>query len=226
MEAYDILVARGVSRLCHFTLFKNLTHILSDEKGILASNSISPDTRTVNDRYRHDGLIDHVCCSIQYPNSWFLENATLKNEDSVFQDWVVVFINLKILDHSDAQFCPCNASKGRGYYINSDMTKVDMVFADSLDTFKHPRPLTMLSSCPTDGQAEILIRNNVPRSFIIGLAVADDIVAKRLHAMLLVMNLNNLPIYVAPDIFTRKWSRMVRIGVQPNEYLFSNEEES
>ena len=33
MSAYDILAARGVNRLCHFTKFQSLTHIIPSEAG-------------------------------------------------------------------------------------------------------------------------------------------------------------------------------------------------
>jgi len=68
MSAYDILTARGVNRLCHFTKFQNLTHIILSETGILASNSIRQDTKNVTDKERFDGELDYVCCAVQYPN--------------------------------------------------------------------------------------------------------------------------------------------------------------
>ena len=39
MSAYDILLSRGVTRLCHFTKLQSLTHIISSEQGVLASGS-------------------------------------------------------------------------------------------------------------------------------------------------------------------------------------------
>ena len=49
MSAYDILTTRGVTRLCHFTKFQNLTHIITSADGVLASSSIRQDTKNVND---------------------------------------------------------------------------------------------------------------------------------------------------------------------------------
>ena len=73
MSAYDILTTRGVTRLCHFTKLQNLTHIITSADGVLASSSIRQDTKNVNDVARYDGELDFVCCSVQYPNSWFLK---------------------------------------------------------------------------------------------------------------------------------------------------------
>ena len=52
-----------------------LTHILSSNEGILASDSIRSDVKTVTDINRYDGELEYVCCSIEYPNSWFLSKA-------------------------------------------------------------------------------------------------------------------------------------------------------
>ncbi|MCM1145466.1 MAG: DUF4433 domain-containing protein, partial [Lachnoclostridium sp.] len=112
MGALDILKSRGVSRLCHFTKLQNLTHILSSESGILASNSIRSDIKNVTDEERYDNELNYICCSVEYPNSWFLKKAIENNRDQIFRDWVVLYIDLDILAYKKAKFCPCNASKG------------------------------------------------------------------------------------------------------------------
>ena len=177
MSAYDILVVRGVTRLCHFTKLQNLTHIITSEGGVLASNSIRQDTKNVNDTARYDGELDSVCCSVQYPNSWFLKKAMQNNLNKIFKDWVVLYIDLAILKYKNAKFCPCNASKANGAYIEGNMDNIDSIFSASVSTFDYPRSAKMLSCCPTDGQAEILIENNIPREYIQGIAVGNEDVA-------------------------------------------------
>jgi len=225
VSAYDILNARGVTRLCHFTKLQNLTHIITSEDGILASNSIRQDTKNVNDTARYDGELDFVCCTIQYPNSWFLKDARQRNPDLVFRDWVVLYIDLSILNKRQAKFCPCNAGRMLGAYINSNMDCIDSIFAKYVSTFRYPRASDMLSSCPTDGQAEILIENNIPREFISGIAVGNEDVAARVYAMLKLYAMEHIPLYIAPDVLTPAWSRMARAGHRPNEVLCSWPEE-
>ena len=217
MSAYDVLVARGVTRLCHFTKLQSLTHIITSENGILASKSIRQDTKNVNDTARYDGELDHVCCTIQYPNSWFLKRAIQDNHDKIFSDWVVLYINLTILKHKIAKFCPCNASRSKGAYIEGNMDYIDSIFANSVSTFRFPRSTRMLSSCPTDGQAEILIKDSIPREYIIGIAVGNKDVARRVYAMLKIYGLEHIPIYIAPDVLTPNWSNMIKNGHQPDE---------
>ena len=224
MSAFDILTARGVTRLCHFTLLKNLTHIISSENGILASDSIRYDTKTVNDSKRYDGKPNYVCNSVEYPNSWFLNNATDNNSDKIFKDWVVLYIDLRILNIKKAKFCPCNAAKGKGRYIEDNLENISSIFNSNV--LNYNRTSNMISACPTNGQAEILIKDNIPREYIVGIAVGNEDIAKRVYAMLTMYSINNIPIYIAPDVLTTRWSTMVRNGHRPNEIRCNWSEES
>lgn len=219
MSAYDILTARGVTRLCHFTKFQNLTHIIPSKTGVLASNSIRQDTKNVTDNERYDNELDYVCCSVQYPNSWFLKKAMQNNTDKIFNDWLVLYIDLSILNYQKAKFCPCNASKGNGIYINDNMEEIDSIFAISVPTFSYPRSPSMFASCPTDGQAEILIKDSIPREYIIGIVTGNEDVAKRVYAMLKIYNVERIPVCVAPDVITPNWSSMIKKGCMPDETI-------
>lgn len=217
MSAYDILTRRGVTRLCHFTKLQNLTHIITCADGILASSSIRQDTKNVNDTARYDGELDFVCCSVQYPNSWFLQKAMQNYPDKIFSEWVVLYIDLNILEYKNTKFCPCNASRANGAYISKNMDNIDSIFASTVSTFAYPRTSKMLSCCPTDGQAEILIENNIPRKYIQAIAVGNEDVAGRVYSILKINNQKHISIYIAPDILTAKWSHMIKKGCSPNE---------
>ena len=217
MKAYDILKARGVSRLCHFTKFKSLTHIIPSADGILASDSIRPDTKNVTDKARYDGEPDFVCCSVEYPNSWFLNSAKQKDNNQIFREWVALYIDLEILNQRVAKYCPCNASKSSGHYIDSNMDNVASIFETSVTTFMYPRSLKMLSCCPTDGQAEIMIKDNIPRDYIIGIAVSDKEIARRIYSMLKTCGVKQIPLYVAPEVLDTSWSNMIKNGQRPSE---------
>ena len=227
MSAYNILTARGVTRLCHFTKFQSLTHIISSPDGILASSSIRQDVKNVIDTARYDGELDYVCCSVQYPNSWFLNDAMQRNHDKIFKDWVVTYINLSILNSRRGKFSPCNASRDFGRHIDEDMDNIGSIFLTDVSTWKYSRSPNMLASCPTNGQAEILIKGNIPRDYIIGIAVGNEDVAERVYAMLKIYHLKRIPLYIAPDVLTKNWSQMIRDGRQPNEsrYDWLEEEE-
>jgi hypothetical protein len=217
MNAFDILKARGVTRLCHFTKLESLVTILPSEIGILASQSIRADIKNVTDTSRYDGELGYVCCSVEYPNSWFLKKAIQRDTNQIFKDWVVLYIDLSILELKDAKFCPCNASTAHGSHINSNMNEIDLIFADELSIFNYRRTPDMLSCCPTNGQAEILIKNNVPREFISGIAVGCKSIAELIYATFKTLNTKPIPLYVAPEVLTPDWSSMIRQGKRPIE---------
>lgn len=217
MSAYDILIERGVTRLCHFTKLQNLTHIINSSDGILATSLIPQDIKSVNDTIRYDGELDFICCSIQYPNSWFLTKTMQNDSDEIFRDWVVLYVDLSILKHKFMKFCPCNASREKGAYISKNMDDIGSIFAPTVSTFSHPRTLKMLSCCPTDGQAEILIENSIPRRYIYGIAVGDEDIAGRVCSILKIYCQKQISIYIAPDVLTTKWSDMIRKGIIPDE---------
>jgi len=219
MGAYDILRTRGVTRLCHFTKLQSLTHIITSEEGVLASGAIRQNTKNVNDTARYDGELNFVCCSVEYPNSWFLNHAMQSDHDSIFKDWGVLYIDLSILKDKNAKFCPCNASKKSGAYINENMDEIGSIFANFVPTFRYPRTPQMLSACPTDGQAEILIADNVPRKYIKGIALGNEDIAKRVYAMLKICNVENISLYTAPDVLTSSWSQQIKNGRRPKEIL-------
>ena len=75
MSAVEILRKRGVTRLCHFTSLKNLIHILTENDGILSTDRIEFDIKSRNDPDRFDGQMESVCCSVEYPNSWYMNRA-------------------------------------------------------------------------------------------------------------------------------------------------------
>ena len=54
MSAAEILRKHGVTRLCHFTKLKNLIHILTENDGILATDRIEFDIKSINDMARYD----------------------------------------------------------------------------------------------------------------------------------------------------------------------------
>lgn len=226
MNGYEILKNREVSRLCHFTKLQNLTHILATENGIIASDSIRQDTKNVNDDARYDGESDHVCCTIEYPNSWFLNSAIKNNTDKVFRDWVVLCIDLKILLVRRAKFCECNAGKERGKFIQSDFEKIDRIFADRVPSFAHPRTSGMLPCCPTNGQAEILIKDSIPRQYITRIIVGNCDVAGRVYSMQKFYGISNIPIYIAPDVLSPSWRRLIQQGKRPQEQQYIQPEEN
>ncbi|KEZ89277.1 DarT ssDNA thymidine ADP-ribosyltransferase family protein [Lacrimispora celerecrescens] len=216
MDAYNILTGRGVTRLCHFTKLRGLVHILSFDDGILASDSIRSDIKNVTDIQRYDGELEHICCSIEYPNTWFLNKVIQRDTDQIFREWVVLYIDLSILEKRSSKFCCCNAAKDRGRYIFNDINKIGTLF-DYRTATGRQRSNSMLACCPTDDQAEVLIKNNIPRDYITGIAVGNLDVAERVSAILKTYNIQDISVYLSTDVLSTNWSVKVRNGCRAEE---------
>lgn len=218
MKAFEYLMDRGVKRLCHFTKIKDLTHILFDDKGITSSQNINTDVRDQKDKLRLDGKKSHVSCSIEYPNSWYLRNAIRRDVNDIFKEWVVIYIDPSILLHRDSLFCPCNAAKAYGRYISSKESDICKLYSPQiLDRQRAPK---MLRCCPTDDQAEILIKDDIPIRFFRGFAVSCEDNARTILTIMKTYEIDLLPIYIAPDVLGTGWSTLVRRGIRPREDLF------
>ena len=227
-EILNIVNQRGITRLCHFTKSNNLAHILRNESGIMANTFLDDQIEILkkNDEYRYDNKEDYVCCSVQYPNSWYLRK--IKDLDPLFKEWVVLFISPEIINDSKTLFCHRNAAAGRGQYIKSGIDGFKGMFKNPVQGQRLIyRANKMPMCCPTDDQAEVLAYKNIPRSRIIGIAVQTEKQARREIARLsLIQEIPKdlgLQWIIAPNLFDVSWSSMVRRGDLPKEYIYRGE---
>lgn len=223
MSAYEILKNRSVTRLCHFTNLARFVHIISSEIGVCATANIDQDIKRETDHARLDGECGYVCCSIEYPNSWFLRKAMERDIEEVFRDWIVLCIDLDVVRIRKIKYSPCNASAGNGNYIYSNEEELDMLFDPVCVRMK--RDPQILDCCATDDQAEILIENNIPREMISKIIVGNTVVAAQVYSILKVYGIRDISIAVAPDVLNTNWSRIVRNGKRPEEMNFVPEGE-
>lgn len=224
LDAYTYLQGRGVTRLCHFTKTKALVHILTGEDGILATGSIKREIRYQNDPARLDGALDYVCCSLQYPNSWYWKRAKSRDPDVIFKEWVVLTIRLEILRERSFQFCCCNAAKDCGAHIERDLSKISTIFqSPTVDGFF--RKKKMLDCCPTNDQAEIMIYRNIPYRYISGIIVGNEDNADDITATLKTIGRGELPVYISPSVCSTQWSYEVRSGIVPEEVKYCKGDE-
>jgi hypothetical protein len=213
--AYKYLQSRGVTRLCHFTKVKSLVHILTSEDGILATDYINQDVKQQNDMERYDNATDCVCCSLQYPNGWYWDQAKKRDSDQIFKEWCVLTINLDILKNARFRFCPCNSAYKSGSLIRNDVENISAIFDDPNIRMRY-RPTTMLDCCPTDDQAEILVYKNIPLQFVNGIIIGNSETADNIGAILKTIG-KDLPIFISPDVCNTNWSKQIRSGCIPQE---------
>ena len=122
-------ITRGITRLCHLTPSKNLVHIATDPTGILASDELAADNKATFNRVDHqrlDGFQNHICCSIQYPNAWYLRNA--RRQDPLFHDWVILLVKADYLWRDGTKFSPRNAAASHGSLVSPGFDRVRTPF--------------------------------------------------------------------------------------------------
>jgi len=217
-------ITRGITRLCHFTQSRNLAHIFDDTFGLCSTRTLQahdmPHNPTDPDRY--DGRDDLVCCSIEYPNTYYF--VKVREHDRLFKDWVVLLIDPSYLRHPETCFCPCNAARSRGGYIKTGLNGFRSLYATTSPGISFSRPAGHLPAAPTDIQAEVLLKDPIPLESIIGIAVQSEKQAQREVCRLNLQGISiDKPIYIAPDFFKRTTlSGLIQRGVRATETLYRN----
>lgn len=185
MNEFEIEIKkRNITRLCHFTKSSNLPFILGDGKfeknGILSTDYIKKsDYLEELDKKRLDGCTDYVCCSIQRPNSKYMYIRKKASEDDLFHQWAILYIDPSVII-SKCKFSLVNAATARGKNIKSEVSAFREMFADPIvymkngEIKKKNRPSDIPLNFTTDEQAEVLIKDRVPKEKIIGVAFPKE----------------------------------------------------
>lgn len=218
----DDVRQRGITRLCHFMQSRKLLHVLQQTHALLPTQQLReryPDLLDVTDNARLDGHLNHVCCSVEYPNSWYLRKA--REREQLFPDWVIVYLDTSLLWEREALFSPRNAAAQSGMLLRPGWNAWQALFATQVaGAYNKIRTRTaqMLICCPTDDQAEVLIPNAIPQHYIQAVVVQDENQAHKEQARLEVLGIQPFFTWIiAPTLFTVEWSKLVRQGKQPEE---------
>jgi hypothetical protein len=221
---------RGISRLCHFTPSRNFAQILTGNVGILATKKLTGSERTMfnpTDLARLDGFLDHICCSMEYPNAWYFDKARAK--ELLFKDWVILFIDPKYLWATDAKFSPRNAAANGGMYVSGGEAAFRKLFADKVPGAygkTYIRTPKTPAFCTTDEQAEVLIPDVVSLGDVIGCAVQSETQARNEIVRMELLKVpsavrSSLKIIVAPVLFDKyALSAALKNGERPQEVAY------
>lgn len=165
MKIQEIIQQRNIRSLFHFTHSDNLTSIL--DNGLMSRSELDNENNeyNCNDEERIDGHPDAICLSVSYPNAkMFYKYRCLKPGD-----WVILEINPSVLWAKDCAFYPTNAASNNVRFINLDLMKGAEAFSAlfSENVFGIQRDVNLPSEYTTDVQAEILVFEKIPTSYII-----------------------------------------------------------
>lgn len=216
IEIEQEIKKRNITRLCHFVHTNVLLHILNNNEGVKAVDFISQDILFQNDTQRLDGKTDYINCSIQYPNWWYLRRV--KNNNPIFSDWAILFIDPIVASFDTTQFCKVNAAKRCGAYIKKGYGAFHELFQPQVE--QQIRPSTMLSNAPTDDQAEVLIYEKIPIEYIQGIAFENERIAREKIIEWQVMGFKPIDVYIAPQLFEISTSKAIRLGNEPSISLY------
>jgi hypothetical protein len=223
---------RGITRLCHLTPFRNLVHIATGE-GLLSTKYLrEAERRAFNqqDLERLDEHPDHICCSIEFPNVWYLRQRgrEARGEDRLFPDWVCLCLDPRLLWAETTLFCPRNAAAARGRLVEAGAAAFSGLFAHSVAgaygnvyTRTPERP----DACPTDDQAEVLVYRHIPLEDAQQIVVADESQAKRIFIGLTQIGVPEelFEFVICPEFFApHLLSSMIAAGRRPVEVVWDH----
>jgi hypothetical protein len=199
---------RKISRLAHFTPLRNLVHIATGA-GLLSTKYMTEQERSAfnqQDLKRLDGYPDHISCSIEYPNAYYVrrKRKEARGEERIFPDWVCLLLVPHHLWRGSTLFCPHNAAGGMGAAVQAGFDCFLGMFADEVEAPQRTWDRADQPECsPTDAQAEVLIHRHVPLADVLAVAVETDAQAGHTYGVLdqLEAPVEDLPIIVAPAFY-------------------------
>lgn len=223
----ELVSELGITRLCHLTPFRNLVHLASADRGLMSLQQLAVTGGMFDqqDLERLDGHPDHISCSIEYPNGWYLRQRKLRATpiQRLFPDWVCLTISPERLWADATRVCVRNASAQFGALVEDVSPESLRALYDSPITGAGGRQFYRQDdrprACPTDDQAEVLLHRKVPYSDVMEVIVGSESDAKRMHAALGQIGAD-LPLrwLIAPVLFeTTTLSNAIARGEKPAE---------
>lgn len=221
------VVTREISRLCHLTPFRNLLHIASGD-GLKSVAELEGDRAAFDqqDLERLDERPDHISCSIEYPNVWYLRRrlGDATPLQRLFPDWVCILVARKHLWASGTEFAPRNAAADRGAHLHPGYEAFSGLYASRIRGAggrffgRDSKP----KACPTDDQAEVMIEKHIPLSDASTIVFGDTEQAARSVSALRLLHVpvERFKFAVAPSFFKVELSGMLRRGETPIETLW------
>ena len=178
-EIKQLVKCLEIPWLVHFTHINNLDSILKN--GLFSRNRVDKlKNAKVNDNLRLDGRTDTISLSIAHPNDKMFYSIRDNNDDH----WVVLGINKRVLWKRECLFFKHNAASSivkelPETYLSSAEALSDMYKEiDSLPTRKEQK---LKSFDPTDVQAEVLVKEYISPSEILGVVVSNRRLKKKVQ---------------------------------------------
>lgn len=215
---------RGISRLCHLTPVRNLLQIATGS-GLRSVVELEDDREAFDqqDLDRYDNHPNHISCSIEYPNVWYLRQRRRQATplQKLFPNWVCLLIDRKYLWAPSTEFSPRNASAENGALLKPGYDAFLGLYAERVPgAYGQTRGRgSKPDCCPTDDQGEVMIHKQIPLEDASTIVFADAAqAADNLGALrLLGVPVETLDYLIAPSFFETGLSGILRSGRRPPE---------
>lgn len=181
--------SRGIEHLIHFTPTINLLSIFEQNK-LLSRDLLEKFDIEQTDIFDYIEFTDdirfddksYINLSIQHPNSFLFNRFREKTKEDAHVNWCVLKIDKKYIYQIDTLFSVTNAANShnkRNVKVTGDIEKFKMLFSPSLQivTSYNSRTISrtnLKDKYPTDEQAEVLVRGEIPVSDIIQVCFKDE----------------------------------------------------
>lgn len=189
LEFQKEIADRGIEYLIHFTPTINLLSIFEQGKllsrGMLEKFDIEQtdifDYIEFTDNIRFDDK-SFINLSVQHPNDYLFKRFRERTIKDIHITWCVLKIDKKYIYQKDTLFSVTNAANShnkRNIGVTGDINKFQMLFAPSIQivtsySSKNISRYNLLNKYPTDEQAEILVKAEIPISDVIQVCFKDE----------------------------------------------------
>lgn len=185
---------RGIDRLYHFTPFENVSDIVSsgglysrEALSTLEEKPIKPDSA------RLDGWNNWISVSVSFPNDKLFYVFRTRPDLARLAGWAVLQLNASVLWENECRYLPSNAAR-------SDRRVFDDNHWSSARAFEHlflnPQMRQDIPDrFPTDPQAEVMVYEHIPTSYIQAILVPEAQAISRLGSH------DSIPVTVEPEVF-------------------------
>jgi hypothetical protein len=179
------ITARSIEYLIHFTPTINLISIFDQEKlmsRVLLEEFDIEQTDILDfiefpDAIRFDDK-NYINLSISSPNFYLFNRFRERTENMPHINWCVLKVNSKYIFKKDTLFAVTNAASTiakRQYGVSGDFEKFRKLFENNLVLkFGAASRGSLKAKYPTDVQAEVLVRNEIPLSDVLQICFKDQ----------------------------------------------------
>jgi hypothetical protein len=223
-ELLALIREKNIARVVHFAPFRNFHPILRSG-AVLSAQQLAkrfPENFNPTDEMRLDHRRDLISMSIAYPNLYYMERA--QERFKPFVGWALLTFDPGIMLRGGTEFCTRNAA-AIDKQLSPGPEGLAAMYAQEVrgaygNTYRrsnaHPKFL------PTDLQAEVMLKDEIPLDYLRSVILPSEKEAKRLvSAMRILGEQLAVPLVVSAGCFDKEWIAAVRNGAElPEERPF------